>query len=37
METSRSRLDRLLETESNSVTLEILTRAASVIGPPRHT
>ena len=34
METSRSQLDRLLDPESNSVTLETLTRAARAIG--RH-
>jgi len=32
METSRSQLDRLLDPESNSVTLETLTRAARAIG-----
>ncbi len=32
METSRSQLDRLLEPDSNSVTLETLTRAARAIG-----
>jgi antitoxin HicB len=34
METSRSQLDRLLDPESNSVTLDTLTRAARAIG--RH-
>jgi predicted XRE-type DNA-binding protein len=32
METSRSQLDRLLDPDSNSVTLETLTRAARAIG-----
>jgi antitoxin HicB len=32
MGTSRSQLDRLLDPESNSVTLETLTRAARAIG-----
>ena len=32
METSRSQLDRLLDPESNSVTLETLARAARAIG-----
>ncbi len=32
METSRSQLDRLLDPESNSVTLETLTRAARATG-----
>ena len=32
METSRSQLDRLLDPNSNSVTLETLTRAARAIG-----
>ena len=32
METSRSQLDRLLDPDSNSVTLEALTRAARAIG-----
>lgn len=32
MDTSRSQLDRLLDAESNSVTLETLTRAARAIG-----
>ena len=32
METSRSQLDRLLDPERNSVTLETLTRAARAIG-----
>jgi len=32
MDTSRSQLDRLLDPESNSVTLETLTRAARAVG-----
>jgi predicted XRE-type DNA-binding protein len=32
MDTSRSQLDRLLDADSNSVTLETLTRAARAIG-----
>jgi antitoxin HicB len=32
METSRSQLDRLLDPESDSVTLETLTRAARAVG-----
>ena len=32
MDTSRSQLDRLLDPDSNSVTLETLTRAARAVG-----
>ena len=32
MDTSRSQLDRLLDPDNNSVTLETLTRAARAVG-----